>query len=98
MRRTMNPLEQIQQIREQLERLTAQACRDTPDAAPALQERMAQVRAELAKAEQQIAAVKPRPQLSAAETRAQIEQRVAGKMQRAREIKELKAKHGARWV
>lgn len=94
----MDPIEAIQSVRKELDRLTSEALAGRTELSPEIQQRIASVQGDLTRAEESIQGVVGKAAPTAAEVRARAEQRAGEKLRRAAEIQELQKKHGARWV
>lgn len=93
----MEPLEQIQKVRQELQRLAA--ARPGGELASAeMQEKLSQLHTELSRAEEHLRATLGKATPTKAELRAEGDKLVAEKMRRVEEIKALKKEHGANWV
>lgn len=93
----MEPLDQIQMVRQELQRLVSEQVGGQM-ATPELREKLAQLHGQLNAAEERLRARLATAVPTKAQLRAEGDQLVASKMKRVEEIKALKEKHGAAWV
>jgi hypothetical protein len=93
----MEPLEQIQMVRQELQRLVSEQV-GSRMATPELREKLAQLHGQLNAAEDRLRARLATAAPTKAQLRAEGDQLVASKMKRVQEIQALKEKHGSAWV
>jgi hypothetical protein len=93
----MEPLEQIQMVRQELQRLVSEQL-GSRMATPELREKLAQLHGQLNAAEERLRAQLATAVPTKAQLRAEGDQLVASKMKRVQEIQALKEKHGSAWV